>query len=132
MQIFSKSGMVGDAVAKMTILGLEQILKLVRASKMMYDDSLDKTEEFINTIVKMIESGDLQVLEDTIEDILEASLFSVTLLHPITLWILIFVKMAIISSALALVDQGLLEEEEALIRARTICSRIWRVYGKVQ
>ena len=44
---------------------------------------------------------------------------------------LFFVKSAIVTSAMALVDRGMVEEEEAVTRARNICAKIWRIYGKV-
>ena len=55
-----------------------------------------------------------------------------TVLQPNMLLILFFVKSAIISSAMALVDRGLMDEKEALTRARNICAKIWRVYGNVR
>ena len=47
------------------------------------------------------------------------------------LLVLFFVKSAIVTSAMALVDRGMVEEKEALTRARNICAKIWRIYGKV-
>ena len=55
-----------------------------------------------------------------------------TVLQPNILLILFFVKSAIINSALAMVERGLVEEEEATMRARNTCAKIWRLYGKVR
>jgi len=138
-EILTQSGMMGDTVTNMAFLSLVmlaktmpgQILKFIRTFRLIDEDALDKTEELIENIVKIIESGDLQALEETIGDILEAGLFGVTVLQPNMLLVLFFVKSAIINSSMALVERGLLEEEEALTRARNICAKIWRVYGKV-
>ena len=154
-QILTKSGLMGDTVTNMAFLGLVilaktmpgQILHLVRTFKLIDNESVDKTEELIDSIIKIIEtgdgnikgehslyiiSGDLKTLEDTIGDILEAGLFGVTVLQPNILLILFFVKSAIINSALAMVERGLVEEEEATMRARNTCAKIWRLYGKVR
>jgi len=138
-EILTKSGLMGDTVTNMAFLGLVilaktmpgQILHLVRTFKLIDNESVDKTEELIDSIIKIIETGDLKTLEDTIGDILEAGLFGVTVLQPNILLILFFVKSAIINSALAMVERGLVEEEEATMRARNTCAKIWRLYGKV-
>ena len=46
------------------------------------DEAVSKFEDLVDSIVTIIETGDLQGLEDTIEDILEAGLFGVTVLQP--------------------------------------------------
>ena len=71
-------------------------------------------------------------MEDTIGDLLEAGLFGVTVLQPNILLAMFFIKATVISSVVALVDRGILEEDEAITRARNICAKMWRLYGQVQ
>ena len=65
-QILTKSGLMGDTVTNMAFLGLVilaktmpgQILHLVRTFKLIDNESVDKTEELIDSIIKIIETGD--------------------------------------------------------------------------
>ena len=62
---------------------------------------------------------------------MEAGLFGVTVLQPNMLLALFFLKSVIITTAVTLVERGVVDEEEAVTRARNICAKIWRIYGKV-
>ena len=79
----------------------------------------------------IIESGDLQGLEETIGDILEAGLFGVTALQPNILLALFMIMQVIVSGTNTLVSKGMMEEEEAADYTRNICAKIWRTYGEV-
>ena len=104
---------------------------MVRTLKLFDEESIDKVEALIESIVAIIEQGDLKSLEETIGDILEAGLFSVTVLQPNILLALFMIMQIIVTGGATLVDRDILGEEEAFTRARNICAKIWRIYGEV-
>jgi len=85
----------------------------------------------IAKVASLLEEGDLQALEDTIGEILEAGLFGLTFLLPNIIIIIFILKAMVISGSLALVDRGVLKQDEAVIHYRNICAKIWRVYSRV-
>jgi len=85
----------------------------------------------IGKVANLLEEGDLQALEDTIGEILEAGLFGLTFLLPNIIIIIFILKAMVISGSLALVDRGVLKHDEAVIHYRNICAKIWRVYSRV-
>jgi len=85
----------------------------------------------IAKVASLLEEGDLQALEDTIGEILEAGLFGLTFLLPNIIIIIFILKAMVISGSLALVDRGVLKHDEAVIHYRNICAKIWRVYSRV-
>ena len=107
------------------------VSELVRMLKLFDEDSIDQIEALLESIVVIIEKGDLQLLEDTIGDILEAGLFTVTVLQPNLLLALFIIMQIVITGANTLVEKEILEEEEAFNRAQSICAKIWRSYGEV-
>ena len=109
-----------------------QVSKLVRMLKLLDEESIEHVEALIESIVVIIEEGDLKSLEETISDIVEAGLFGVTVLQPNLLLALFMIMQIIITGATTLVERGMLEEEEAFTRARNICAKIWRSYGEVR
>ena len=109
-----------------------QVSKLVRMLKLFDEESIEHVEALIESIVVIIETGDLKSLEETISDIVEAGLFGVTVLQPNLLLALFMIMQIIITGATTLVERGMLEEEEAFTRARNICAKIWRSYGEVR
>ena len=100
--------------------------------KILDDDIVDKFEEVVSSIVKIIENGDLQGLEETIGDILEAGLFGVTALQPNIFLALFLIMQVIASGTNTLVNKGMMEEEVASDYTRNICAKIWRTYGEVR
>ena len=83
------------------------------------------------SIVTIIETGDLQGLEETIGDILEAGLFGVTALQPNLLLALFIIMQIIVTGSQTLVSKGMIGEEDASEYSRNICAKIWRTYGEV-
>ena len=138
-EALEKSGSVGDRVTNIAFVTWlifarampSQMSKLVRTLKLFDEESIDKVEALIESIVSIIEQGDLKSLEETIGDLLEAGLFGVTVLQPNILLALFMIMQIIVTGASTLVDRGILEEEEAFTSARTICAKIWRIYGEV-
>ena len=108
-----------------------QVSKLVRMLKIFDEEAIDKFEALIESIVVIIEEGDLKSLEETISDIVEAGLFGVTVLQPNLLLALFMIMQIIITGAATLVERDMVGEEEAFTRARNICGKIWRSYGEV-
>jgi len=135
-QILTGSGLMGLAVTRVPFNLAknlpEQVIRLMRTYKLMDEESVNKLEDLIENIIHIVESEDLEALEDPLGELLEIGLFGLSALHPIVLfWGMMLMKAAVISGATALVDRDMLSEEEAIIRARTVCARMWEVYGKV-
>ena len=108
-----------------------QITKVVRTLQVLDDEVIDKLEEIIDTIVTTIESGDLQNLEETIGDVLEAGLFGVTAAQPNVLLLMFIIMQIIITGSIKLVSNEMMTEEEAEEKTKNICAKIWRTYGEV-
>ena len=139
-EVLETSGTVADHIANVAfvtlIMGAKlmpgQIAQAVKMLKILDDDIVDKFEEVVSSIVTIIENGDLQGLEETIGDILEAGLFGVTALQPNILLALFMIMQVIVSGTNTLVSKGIMEEEEAADYTRNICAKIWRTYGEVK
>ena len=138
-EALEKSGSVGDRVTNIAFVTWlifarampSHMSKLVRTLKLFDEESIDNVEALIESIVSILEQGDLKSLEETIGDLLEAGLFGVTVLQPNILLALFMIMQIIITGASTLVERGIVEEEEAFSRARNICAKIWRIYGEV-
>ena len=62
---------------------------------------------------------------------MEAGLFGVTALQPNILLILFMIMQVVVTGSMTLVSREMMEEEEAMLAARNICAKIWRIYGEV-
>ena len=89
-----------------------QVSKLVRMLKIFDEEAIDKFEALIESIVVIIEEGDLKSLEETISDIVEAGLFGVTVLQPNLLLALFMIMQIIITGAATLVERDMVGEED--------------------
>ena len=168
-EVLEQSGVVGDKItniAYVSIMIMAKVLpsrigNVLRMLNLFDEEAVSKFEDLVDNIVTIIETGDLQVLEDTIEDILEAGLFGVTVLQPnilLAIFMLMQVELSfakeciclkmqciirptiydftllqvIVTGSVTLVKQDMMGEEEASNYARNICAKIWRIYGEVK
>ena len=80
----------------------------------------------------MLHAEDLGALDDPLGEVIQVGLFGLTALQPIVLfWGMMLVKAAVIKAAMAMAERDMVTEEEAIFKARTVCAKMWEVYGKV-
>ena len=138
-ELFEKGGDVGDKITNFAFVSLmmvarlmpTQITKIVSALGLLDDETVEKVETVIDSIITTLEDGDLAGLEDTIGDILEAGLFGVTAVQPNILLILFVIMQIIVTGSATMMDKQMMTEEEATMLTRNICAKIWRTYGEV-
>ena len=139
-ELFEKGGDVGDKITNFAFVSLmmvarlmpTQITKIVSALGLLDDETVEKVETVIDSIITTLEDGDLAGLEDTIGDILEAGLFGVTAVQPNILLILFVIMQIIVTGSATMMDKQMMTEEEATMLTRNICAKIWRTYGEVR
>lgn len=135
-QVLTGTGLLGLALTRVPFNLAknlpEQGLRLIRTYKLMDDEAITKIEDMIENIIEIVESEDLEALEDPLGEVIQVGLFGLTALQPIVLfWGMMLVKAAVIKAAMAMAERDILAEEEAIVKARTVCAKMWEVYGKV-
>ena len=138
-EVLEQGGGIGDRVTNFAFVMLmmvakmmpKQLFQTIKMLQLLDDEVVDTIEGVVESIVTIIETGDLQGLEETIGDLLEVGLFSVTALQPNLLLALFMVMSAVLTGAATLVSRGVLTQEEAELQTRNICAKILRTYGEV-
>jgi len=135
-QVLTGTGLLGLALTRVPFNLAknlpEQGFKLIRTYKLMDDEAITKIENMIENIIEIVESEDLGALEDPLGEVIQVGLFGLTALQPIVLfWGMMLVKAAVIKAAMAMAERDMVTEEEAIFKARTVCAKMWEVYGKV-
>merc|ERR1719430_56193 len=97
----------------------------------MDDEAITKIEDMIENIIEIVESEDLEALEDPLGEVIQVGLFGLTALQPIVLfWGMMLVKAAVIKAAMAMAERDILAEEEAIVKARTVVPRCGRYMAR--
>jgi len=131
-EVLEVAGVLGDRLAaELSTRLLGEAMAAVRAAGLAETETAIRAERIIETVKAAIEKGDFKRLETGLGDILEAGLFGVTALQPNLVLVLFLLQSAIVTASQSLVDRGLLPQEEGLNKARTLCARVWRMYGRV-